>query len=214
MSRYLRMVCIGGPFALLMGMFVTMLATPTLGIIFGLVVGLSFALFVEGFVSLRGLDYHGADPCHPGERVFEQGPARHLDVRSSIRGWLFLTNGRLIFRSLDFERDGHERSIPLEDIVEIQAFPINWSMSSGLLVVTTQGEERFAVGDNAFWVGMISRVKIGLANAIWNSDEAGSHIMPAGGGHAGDKDDRIVEHPGKPADTPPREQIKTGTKEP
>jgi hypothetical protein len=203
------MVCIGGPFGLLMGMFLTMLMGSLIGIAFGLVVGLSFWLFVEGFVGLRGLDYRGSNPCHPGERVFEQGGARHLRGKTSVTGWLFLTNRRLLFRSLRFDRDGQEWSVPLEEIVEIQPFQILRIMPTGLRVVTTRGEERFAVADSAAWVGMISRVKIALATAIWDSVEAGPHGMLDADGYDGRRDDRIAERPGRPADAVDWGHIKT-----
>ena len=128
-----------------------------------------------------------------------------------MRGWLFLTNGRLLFRSLRYEQDGYERSIALDAIVEIHPFRTLYIMPHGLRVLTTQGEERFVVAGNETWVGVISRVKIALARAIWNSVDTGSHV-PSGPGTLG-QDDRIADQAGKPADALHWDQITTETNE-
>jgi hypothetical protein len=211
MGRILRMVCIGGPFGLLTGMFVTMLGGNPIGMVFGIVVGLSFWLFIEGFVVLQGSHYAGPNPFQADERVFEQATAIHLADKKGVRGWLFLTNGRLLFRSLRFDEDAYERSIPLDTILEIQPFRTMYVMPHGLRVVTSHGEDRFVVSANETWVGVISRVKIALARAIWNSVEGDSHAPSGRGAHG--QDDRIADHPGKPADAFNWEQIKTGPNE-
>ena len=58
-------------------------------------------------------------PDHPvfvGETMLRNGPANHFVGVEGVGGWLYLTSGRLYFRSHSLNIQNHECSLMLDDV--------------------------------------------------------------------------------------------------
>src|SRR5262249_2058735 len=139
MRRFLKLAVFTGlPFAIGMGLFFTIWFGHPTGLVLGLISGLLFGLTLALFVYLLSFRAACAEAAFEGEVLIKQGPANHLRRMEGVGGWLYLTEQRLLFRSHRFNIQNHELSIPLGDILEVQARATAWIIPNGLLVVTPQ----------------------------------------------------------------------------
>jgi hypothetical protein len=170
MLRFLKTTALAGlPFGLCMGVFFGAmlqlvhplpLAHPTgmlTGLAVGLASGLLFGLLLAGFVESQRASFMQEDPCANGERLLKQGAANHFRGAEAVGGWLALTDRRLLFRSHGFNIQTHRLSIPLRELVAVEACTTCWIIPNGLRVVTAEGIDQFVVEERRNWVQEIRK---------------------------------------------------------
>jgi hypothetical protein len=160
MSRFFKTTIFAGvPFGLLMGLFFTLRYGSSFGCASGLAVGVLFGLTLASFVTWQSARFSRQAAALDGERIRHQGPANHFRGWEGVGGWLYLTDGRLLFRSHGFNVQRHELSMPLAEVADVQACSTAWVIPNGLRVVTANGDERFVVEGRRDWVEQIRLAK-------------------------------------------------------
>ena len=134
------------------------------GLPVGLVAGVLFASVLTKFVSRQTQKFQAESPDFGSETTLHAGPANHFKGLESVGGHLWLTNGRLHFRSHKMNLQNHEWSTPLADIASVHAVKTLGLIRNGLSVRLTSGaEHRFVVGDHERWVHDITSARQSLA---------------------------------------------------
>lgn len=143
------------------GLFLSVLTRSlAVGLPIGLAVGCLFAAFMSEFVSSQTRKFAASQPDFGAEAVVHSGPANHFKGLESVGGHLWLTNGRLHFRSHKVNLQNHEWSAPLSDIVSAPATKTLGIIPNGLSVRLASGEEhRFVVNNNTRWAAEILRAR-------------------------------------------------------
>jgi hypothetical protein len=131
-----------------------------IGIPTGLVAGILFATFMSRFASKQTRKFQMDRPDFDSETLIHEGPANHFKRAESVGGFLWLTTGRLHFRSHNVNIQNHEWTAMLSDISTAQVTKTLGIIANGLLVRLSSGEEhRFVVNQNVFWVSSIMGAK-------------------------------------------------------
>jgi TIR domain len=118
--------------------------------------GALFGATSAAFVYLLHRQFFVQAPVLQGERLLKQGPAFHGLGIVGGGGWLYLTDGRLWFRSHWFNLHRHELSIPLIEIVDVRPRAL---IPDGLEIRTRAGAERYRVPDRRGWLREIARAR-------------------------------------------------------
>jgi uncharacterized membrane protein len=103
----------GVPFGLLMGLLFVPLSLVAslfglgfdllkLGLVMGTVCGVLFGVTMAAFAGSQRRRFASRNPCVPGERLLKHGPANHALRGEGVGGYLYLTDGRLLFESHGF----------------------------------------------------------------------------------------------------------------
>ena len=126
----------------------------------GTAAGLLFGIFMAAFVTFQRRRFLAQQPDFPGEEVVWQGPANHFFNGEGVGGWLYLTTGRLLFRSHAVNVQRHETNLALADITEATPRLTAGFIPNGLLVRMVSGaEECFVVDGRKRWCAEISNAK-------------------------------------------------------
>jgi hypothetical protein len=153
MHRFLTMIIITGvPSGLVIGLLETALSGPLIGVLCGLWMALMFGLAMAALTEWRRLEFTNTAPTMDGERLIMHGPVCHLVGIMGTDGWLYLTDRRLLFRTLCRNSQTDEWSIPVGDILEARACTTAWVIPNGLQVLSPRGVDRFAVEGRRRWV--------------------------------------------------------------
>lgn len=91
------------------------------------------------------------------EIIIRKSGANHLKPFEGVGGRLFLTNQRLFFKSHFFNIQTHEESIPLEDIVSIEAKHIDFISGKMIVFLRNGSAEKFYVPKRKKWVKDIEK---------------------------------------------------------
>jgi hypothetical protein len=131
-----------------------------IGLPLGVVAGSLFAALLSEFVSKQTDKFQAETQDFHGEPTLHAGPANHFKGLESVGGHLWLTNGRLHFRSHKMNLQNHEWSAPLADIVSARPTKTLGLIPNGLRVHLSSGEEhRFVVNGNEKWAQDILTAK-------------------------------------------------------
>ncbi len=91
------------------------------------------------------------------EIIIRKSGANHLKPFEGVGGRLFLTNQRLFFKSHFFNIQTHEESIPLEDIVSIEAKHSDFISGKMTVFLRNGSAEKFYVPKRKKWVKDIEK---------------------------------------------------------
>ena len=91
------------------------------------------------------------------EVIIRKGAATHLIPFEGVGGKLFLTNQRLFFESHSFNFQGQEESLPLEDIVEIEARHSDFISRKLSIYLINDSVEEFIVYKRKTWISEIQK---------------------------------------------------------
>ncbi|WP_395744651.1 hypothetical protein [Prosthecobacter sp.] len=128
------------------------------GMAVGLIAGALFASVITRFVSRQTQKFQAASPDFGTETALHSGPANHFKGLESVGGHLWLTDGRLHFRSHKMNLQNHEWTAPLADIASVRATRTLGLIRNGLLIRLSSGaEHRFVVNDNERWAQAIAQ---------------------------------------------------------
>jgi hypothetical protein len=130
----------------------------------GLIAGVLFASSMSSFANGQTQKFQAESPDFGCETTLHAGPANHFKGLESVGGHLWLTSGRLHFRSHKMNLQNHEWSAPLADITSAHAIKTLGLIRNGLSIRLTSGEEhRFVVGGHERWVQDITSARQALA---------------------------------------------------
>ena len=91
------------------------------------------------------------------EIIIRESRANHLKPLEGVGGKLFLTNQRLFFKSHFFNIQTHEESIPLDDIVSIEAKHSDFISGKMTIILKKGSEEKFYVPKRKKWIKDIEK---------------------------------------------------------
>lgn len=91
------------------------------------------------------------------EIIIRKSRANHLKPFEGVGGKLFLTNQRLFFKSHFFNVQTHEESIPLQDIVSIEAKHSDFISGKMKIFLRNGSVEKFYVPKRKRWVNDIEK---------------------------------------------------------
>ena len=182
MSEVKRLVSVCGATAgLLFGAVSTFDLGWRKGVPVGMAAGIAFGSAVFAFEVLWGLGATlttlarsrqlRAHPSFVGETLKRRDEACHVVGIIAVRGWLYLTNRALYFRSHPRDPLRHEWDVALAQLRRAEATRTLGFIPSGLRIVTTRETERFVIKNNKGWVGAISSAKEAAAQQGDEADE-------------------------------------------
>jgi len=132
----------------------------SIGIPTGLVAGVFFAAFISRFASKQAKNFAVDRPDFGAETLIHEGPANHFKGVEGVGGFLWLTTGRLHFRSHKMNIQKHDWIALLADVSTAQSTKTLGIIANGLLVRLSSGEEhRFVVNQNETWASSIMNAK-------------------------------------------------------
>jgi hypothetical protein len=130
------------------------------GLFLGAASGLAFGFCMAVFSAIQQRRFAAKRPDFGGERVLHEGPANHFHRGAGTGGRLYLTAGRLFFKSHRFNRHPHKTTLRLSEIAEARPVKTAGVLPNGLKVVTSSGHsERFVVEHHKKWSAAINRAK-------------------------------------------------------
>jgi hypothetical protein len=91
------------------------------------------------------------------EIILRKSRANHLKLFEGVGGRLFLTNQRLFFKSHFFNVQTHEETIPLQDIVSIEAKGSDFISGKMKIFLRNGSVEKFYVPKRKKWVDDIEK---------------------------------------------------------
>lgn len=91
------------------------------------------------------------------EIILRKGAATHLVPFEGVGGKLFLTNQRLFFESHSLNFQKHEESIPLKDIVAIDAKHSDFLSRKISIYLASKSVEEFIVYKRKTWLSEIQK---------------------------------------------------------
>lgn len=91
------------------------------------------------------------------EIIVRKSRANHIKSFEGVGGELFLTNQRLVFKSHFFNIQTHEESIPLQDIVSIEAKHSDFISGKMTLLLNNGSTENFYVPKRKKWIHDIEK---------------------------------------------------------
>lgn len=151
-----RTLTAGVPFGVIMALpFGLISGDATRGVVIGAVSGAVFGPTMSSFVEVQRRKSSTQDSTLEGERLLKEGPVNHFRRGEGVGGYLYLTEGRLLFRSHGFNVQDHELSIPLEDVLEVRACMTAFVVPNGLRISIARGTERFVVEGRRSWIDAI-----------------------------------------------------------
>lgn len=123
---------------------------------FAAAAGVGFGAALAAFVAAQ---QPRLAPPLEGEHVIRHGPANHFKGIEAVGGWLYLTDTRLFFRSHGFNVQNHELSVPLADLVGVDACRTLGIVPNGLRLSLRDRTERFVVENRRAWVTAIGSAR-------------------------------------------------------
>lgn len=119
----------------------------------GLLNGFIFGLTAGWFKKSKYVDEISSIDLNDNEIIKLQTPANHVKGPEVVRGVLFLTNQRLVFKSHKINIQVHELTIPLLEIREVYKHKRLGIIDNGLTINTISNKgEKFIVEKNDEWV--------------------------------------------------------------
>jgi|GEM_PF-2484673 len=93
--------------------------------------------------------------------IIYSGAANHFLNGEGVGGGLYLTNGKILFRSHKLNIQNHELALNLADIAEVRFYNTLGLIPNGLEVITANGRvEKFVVYKRKIWKQQIEALKI------------------------------------------------------
>lgn len=119
----------------------------------GLLSGFIFGLTAGWFKKSKYVDEISSIDLNDNEIIQLQTPANHFKGSEVVRGVLFLTNQRVVFKSYKLNTQVHELTIPLLEIREVYKHKRLGIIDNGLTINTISNKgEKFIVEKNDEWV--------------------------------------------------------------
>jgi hypothetical protein len=148
-SKWLAALLYGFPMGVL---FSVQSGNWILGMSGGLLAGVIFGVLMARFAKGQAKRFVIDRPDFAGEDVTHEGLANHFKGAEGVGGYLWLTTGRLVFRSHKLNIQNHEWAALLSDIVKVEATKTLGMIPNGLQITLTSGEtHKFVVNQNLVW---------------------------------------------------------------
>lgn len=150
----------GVPFGMAMSVVFSLIGGWRVGVPAGAVAGLLFGVALVVFVQVQARNFRKNRPHFDGEEVLHEGPANHFLNGEGVGGWLYLTTGRVAFRSHTMNFQTHAMDWPLREIASAAPCLTAKFLPSGLRLSLVSGvEERFVVSGRKQWSELIEAVR-------------------------------------------------------
>ena len=151
----------GIPFGISMGAFLWFFfGHRSISITSGVLAGVLFGICMALFASYQRRRFQAERPDFHGEELIHEGPANHFFHGEGVGGWLYLTTGRLLFRSHRVNLQPHETDLPLNEISTATPSATAGFIPNGLSISTASGAvERFVVEGRKQWSDAITNAK-------------------------------------------------------
>lgn len=141
-------------FTVLITIFNLLLYRGLRAIITGLITGVIYTIIVGIYTSIQMKKYNKIkDQLSPKHNMIYDSPANYLSGKYAVRGYLFLTDQLLIFRTEDHKSDF---SIPVDQLSAVS--PFKSFMWQGMMIESNASQSiKLSVSKNTIWIEKIKQ---------------------------------------------------------